>query len=643
MDRLNFHWNRLFFILLMAVLLAGCINPAAVASVTPDAPADPGADSTVSPTPTIKPTATATATPQPPTPTPTATATPLPQPIGFTNISQLQIINSVENYDQNWERFSSALSPDGRMAAVAGCLLEGDDMACHGTTFFRLFDLQTGAALFDLPYLSPAIELLTFNQDGRILAAAGCDISLWIYGEMDTICDLPRAWLIDTETGEIIAELTGYTSHITDFVFSPDGAILFTAIKYNRTRGDGDHVIRAYEAYTGEKLATIETGMISCTTMLIDISPDGHYLIGNVTSPCGYQSFVAWWDVTDPQTPFQVGNVDSYSRSSVSPDSSQILVHNLKDSSFKLYDLATGAPLGVLPRIPNQSNLSRFAYLGDRDTLIFDLSSEYDIINIPSGQVVHRIQPPEGGSLYSWILTPDRSTLLVIRAVEDFQLEAWDVATWQSIPVPIEPEISYFMGSSIRSSHVTFLPDGSAFVGVDSWYGVLQSQTWGLPDATQSQAARALRDYFDLLVRGEYEKAAEMNIDEPSVHTALGAYVSFYTEASRTQVEPLLPGVDFNDFASVLSTLCQETDFPCMPVRDILYQAQPTDGLYSFTITFSLPDGSLADWPTCSSIPADHYCWHRGGTFIYYVYQTPEGSFKIVEGYPPAVSFLLEN
>jgi len=59
-------------------------------------------------------------------------------------------------------------------------------------------------------------------------------------------------------------------------------------------------------------------------------------------------------------------------------------------------------------------------------------------------------------------------------------------------------------------------------------------------------------------------------------------------------------------------------------------------------VTFALPDGSLADWTPCSTLPADNYCWHRGGVFEYYIYQSPAGELKVVEGFPPAIGLLVE-
>lgn len=638
MARLSTRMTRIVPFVLIAAFIAGC----GFSTVPAPQDAAPGDATATPPGVTSTSGASLDATPALPSPTPTATSMPAPEPIGFDNASQLQIISEYEDFDSRWEPISHALSPDGRFAAVAGCLLEGDDDKCHGTTFFRLFDVHNGAALLDPEYLSPAIEVLAFSPDGSVLAAAGCDISLWIYGELDTLCDLPRVWLIDTASGEMIAELTGYTSHVTDFAFSPDGATLFTSVIYLRNLGDGDHVIRAYDAHSGEKLSTTETGMINCTKMFLDMSPDGRYLVGNVTSPCEAQSFVAWWDVRDPSHPSLAGNVPSYGRSQVSPDSTQILVYNLLDHSLKVHDLETGSAVSLVPSLPGQSDLRNFIYLDDRESVLINLWDEYVIFDLAAGEIIQRILPPEDGVLTGYLLTPDRSTLFVVSLADDgCHVEVWDTATWQSTPLDIDQDYAWFWQEYYQSAPVAFVQDATALVGINTLYS-FRVQTWGFADASQAQAAQVLRDYFDLLVGGDYEAAASMYIDEESARASLSGNPAFYTWYPVSYVQTVLTDMDFSDLPAVFEQLCQEPDFPCMPLRDILYQADVSDGLYRFTVTFALPDGSLADWTPCHSLPDDYYCTHRGGAFEYFVLRDSDGSFKVVEGLPPAIALFIE-
>ncbi len=629
--------NRTVILTLLAVILAGCSSPGAATEAADISP-EVGIRST--PSVTASPAVVSTPTPPQPTLTPTATATPLPQPISFDNISQLQIIRDIQNWDDSFDMFSQALSPDGRFAAAAGCLHEDDDMECHGTTFFRIYDVRTGEVLNEPVYLSPAIEVLAFSPDGNVLAAAGCDINLWIYGELETYCDLPRAWMIDTASGELIAELDGYTSHVTDFAFSPESSTLFTSVAYYTTRGDGDHVIRAYDTRSGERLAMIETGMINCTEMLLDISPDGHTLVGNVTSGCGTQSFVAWWDVSDITSPVKLASVDSYSISSISPDSTRILVGNRKDRTLKLLDLQTGSPLESYPALPGKPYLTRLFILADMETALVDYYGEYIILDLTCGYILHTLRRPECGIISSIFLTPDRKTLILIKSVDDYYMEAWDLDTWQSISVDLDPDNNFEVIEFAGKPRMTFLPDAASFVGINLAYGSIRFQTWGFPDSDQAEAVQALREYLDLLASGDYAAAADLYVDESGLLAAIDAHAYFEPFYPASYLASQISELDFSDVESVLAELCQEEEFPCMPLREVLYQAKIVDGLYRFTVTFSLPDGSLADWQPCNSLPADYYCLHRGGVFEYFVHRTTEGDFMIVEGLPPAIALI---
>jgi WD40 repeat protein len=581
-----------------------------------------------SPTPTI-------AGPTP-SPMPTVAPTPVPpQPISFANAADLQIIREYENYDQQADVFSRAVSPDGRLLAMGGCLIE-DDNQCHVKTYFRLFDVNTGQMLFDLDYLSPAIQVLAFSPDDKVLAAAGCDISLYIYGEMDTICDIPRVWLVSTETGKVIAELKGYTSHVTDFAFSPDGSTLFTSVEYDRLRGDGDHVIRAYDAHTGEKISTIETGMITCTEMYLDMSPDGHYLAANVTSACGSQSFVAWWDVQDPAHPRQVGNANAFGRFRISPDGTQILLNNRHDNTIMLYDLATGNSIKLIPSVPYQSSLNTYDYLNDSNTILLDVSYEYDIIDLTTGKVVHRITPQAGQYMGSYLLTPDRSTLFVI-ASSGSAVDVWDPSSWQSYPLQLDPNNTWTWQNTFGTTRLVFSPDRTQLLAIDSGNGNFRAQFWGFKDPTQEQAAQALRHYFDLLSNGQYQEASQMYAPYSDVSAEVGTYALVYPWAPD-YLQSLVPEVTITDTVRLLTLLCQDQTFPCMPVRDVLYQSQIWDHLYRFAVTFAGPDGEQAKWPLCQNVPAAKWCEHRNGDFEFYVLQMPDGSFHIVDGLPPAIN-----
>jgi hypothetical protein len=318
------------------------------------------------------------------------------------------------------------------------------------------------------------------------------------------------------------------------------------------------------------------------------------------------------------------------------------MVYNSLDHSLKVHDLETGSAISLVPSLPGQSDLRNFIYLDDRESVLINLWDEYVIFDLAAGEVIQRILPPEDGVLTGYLLTPDRSTLFVVSLADDgCHVEAWDTATWRATPLDIDQDHAWFWQEYSQFSPVAFIQDATALVGINTFYS-FRTQTWGFAGAAQEQAAQVLRDYFDLLVSGDYEAAASMYIDEESVFDRLGGYTAFYTLYPVYYLQTALPDMDFNDLPAVIGQLCQDPDFPCMPVRDILYQAEESGGLYRFTVTFALPDGSLADWTPCHSLPADYHCMHRGGVFEYFVLRDSDGSFKVVEGLPPAIALLIE-
>lgn len=627
-------------ILIFAISLAAC-SPAVTPSTPPPVsprldttlPADQSAAATFTPALQIP---TASPTPTVPSPTPMATPTPVPQPIGYANAASLQIVRDYQNFDINIKMFSHAINQAAHLAATAGCQLENDSQ-CHMKTYFSLFDLNTGQKLMDLEYLSPAIQVLAFSPDGSVLAVAGCDISLYIYGEMDTICDLPRAWLVSTQTGKVIAEFTGYTSHVLDFAFSPDSSTVFTSVVYDRLRGDGDHVIRVYNSQTGEKLATIETGMITCTEMNLEMSADGHYLVANVTSGCGSQSFVAWWDVLDPIHARLVKQADSFGRFRLSPDGAQILLNNRHDKTIVLCDLASGANLKLIPNVPYQSSLTTYDYLNDSKTIILDVSYEYDIIDLTSGRVTHHITFPSGQYTTPYFLSPDRSTLFTFDNTDSLAVNVWDIASWQSYTLHLDPNNAGDWRSPLGSRSLVFSPDGTQLFAVDFGSGNIKTQVWGFAGPLQDLASQALRHYFDLLLSGGYQDAARMYLPYSDASAEFGADALVYQVYPPDYLESLVPELDVTDTVGLLTLLCQDPAFPCMPVKDVIYPAQVWDNLYRFTVTFAGPNGELAAWPLCKNVPAARYCYHRNGDFDFYVLQRTDGSFSIVDGLPPAI------
>jgi hypothetical protein len=93
-------------------------------------------------------------------------------------------------------------------------------------------------------------------------------------------------------------------------------------------------------------------------------------------------------------------------------------------------------------------------------------------------------------------------------------------------------------------------------------------------------------------------------------------------------IQSRLPGIDPEDIESVLKGLCADPRFPCLPVKDVKYEAQKDLNTFDFVVDFQNPDGSSKIWPSCEGLSPDDYCDFRDG-FEYTVKLMEDGTYKI--------------
>jgi hypothetical protein len=287
--------------------------------------------------------------------------------------------------------------------------------------------------------------------------------------------------------------------------------------------------------------------------------------------------------------------------------------------------------------------LVTYDYLNDSQTIILDVSFEYDILDLTSGKVIHRIPPLGGQYTTPFFLSPDRSTRFIFDNMDSLTVNVWDIASWQSYTLHLDPNNAGDWRGPLSSRSLVFSPDGTQLIAVDFASGNLKTQVWGFAGPLQDQASQALRHYFDLLSNGSYQDAARMYLPYSAASAEFGADALVYQVYPPDYLQSLVPELKVTDTVDLLTLLCQDTKFPCMPVKDVIYSAQVWDNVYRFTVTFTGPNGELAVWPLCKNVPAARYCYHRNGDFDYYVLQRSDGSFSIVDGLPPAIELRVKN
>ena len=108
-------------------------------------------------------------------------------------------------------------------------------------------------------------HFLTVSPDGSRLAVAGA-------GGFDEIGRIPSGaslFLLDTETGALLAELKGHTAPVVKPAFMADGLRLVT--------GSGDGTVRIWGVEEGQSLSVLEghKGMV----FAVDVHPDGDFIV----------------------------------------------------------------------------------------------------------------------------------------------------------------------------------------------------------------------------------------------------------------------------------------------------------------------------------------------------------------------------
>jgi len=198
-----------------------------------------------------------------------------------------------------------AFSPDGRLAASAGCtdLVSESVCACSEIILWdisgsasqvaeiaRIKDLTGG--IHTLVFLPNTPQLLTGGDDGKLLiwdiqpelptfgmlqrdlavypaavralavSPDGTQIALALDGRNELL-------VLETSTGENIHTLTGHNGQVNDVVFSPDGTQILSA--------SDDTTMILWDATTGDALNTFEGHMAAVHTALF--TPDGQTIL----------------------------------------------------------------------------------------------------------------------------------------------------------------------------------------------------------------------------------------------------------------------------------------------------------------------------------------------------------------------------
>lgn len=603
-------------LILISTLLAAC-QANSPADLQEEQSASSPTPEEATPTEEILPTSTPVPTATP-VPSPTPTPPPKQESIAKDTLARLQIIRSgnletgLNSRGMNW-----ALSPDTRMMAVWGCYYGSESTSTCERPLLAIQDMDTGKKIHELEPLTTIIEMMRFSPDGSVLALAGCHTPIAYYGQPETTCTKPRAWLVDTSTGEITHELKDFASIVTGMVFSLDGSLLYTSVSYFKKAGYTDSTIRIWDVVSGEEVDEIHPDITNCTDVSLGMTPDGQYLVTHYKQPCSASDQVKWWDLVNPSSRAVAGYPGVLY--AISPDSTKIAVlESWKNKVLHIYDLLSGNRLLVItPGVAAVEDV-RFSFTPDSRALLLTNHqkinrSGFILIDVNSGNILTQIKPAEYNlwPLSAYAFSPDGSLLITYgsdrnETSQDYvgNFSAWDTSTWGELDIP-DPYFYPFTFANV----IRFSPNQKRLV---AWGGYGDYAQLGFAVDEQQLAYQALVDYLTLLNEGDYKTAGDMTLLESE-------------DFASDDLARLFPGIDLGDYASILEGLCTDEEFPCLPLLKVTYQSQIQPDTFFFRVQFADQEGEPALWPPCKK---DVYCtWQT--EFEYTVVKQPDGQFKI--------------
>lgn len=218
---------------------------------------------------------------------------------------------------------------------------DGKRLATGGSDgHVRVWDSDTNQLLLDLSAQSSTVWGIAFSPDGKTLATPGQDHTAKIW---------------DAMTGKTIMTLTGHSDEIRGLAFSPDGTKLATA--------SADTSAKIWNLSSGETLTTL-TGH-SDPLWAIAFSPDGTRI-----ATSSRDGTARIWDAATGQALFTLeGHTNTVSDLAFSADGTRLATTS-NDGILKLWEITTGRELLTLPGVGGaafSSDMGRLATMNRND------------------------------------------------------------------------------------------------------------------------------------------------------------------------------------------------------------------------------------------------------------------------------------
>jgi RNA polymerase sigma factor (sigma-70 family) len=303
---------------------------------------------------------------------------------------------------------------------------KGDRLVAGGEAAARVWDVATGKTLHTLD-VEGGVSAVAFSPEGRLVAAG-------------TARGAALVW--DADTGKPVHQLRGEGNYVHALAFSPDGRALLSAVT-NRP-------VAVWDVATGKPLPG-PPGNLGLVPALA-FSPDGKLLATGGSAP-DHEGEVHLWDWPARKERWNVTAHPSGVRTlAFSPDG-RVLASGSAESAVRLWDTATGKPLGPTTA-GHQERVTSVAYSSDggailtgswdRTIRVWDAATRKERATLAVG-TPEEARAPFRAEVKSFTQAPDGKLLAVVQLDGSVRL----------FELPSGKEVRSLPGHS-----VAFSPDG---------------------------------------------------------------------------------------------------------------------------------------------------------------------------------------
>jgi WD40 repeat protein len=203
--------------------------------------------------------------------------------VSFSPDSQVMAVGGVDNWPDAaiWTYSTANWQPITKLAALwnipdIAYTADGQRLVGGGISRnVRVWNAVSGSELFVLNH-SGQVSSIAISPDGSTVATGLCQDS-----DDNAVCTLGAVWLWNLQTGELIKQLSDFSTWAEDVAYSPDGSLLFA--------GSRDGALRVYDS---SSYATLLSTSSAGGGGIMALSSDGRLL-----ATAGFNGLIHLWQV----------------------------------------------------------------------------------------------------------------------------------------------------------------------------------------------------------------------------------------------------------------------------------------------------------------------------------------------------------